>query len=89
MEIFNLLTGWCDSLGIDKQFSVQAQRVSNPEASITDLYSHARESWRAKRSLLKMKAAKGERLSVSDADRVRYTYGFDTGTKHYSYNNNV
>ena len=54
MEIFNLLTGWCDSLGIDKQFSVRAQRVSNPEASIADLYSHERESWRAKRSLLKM-----------------------------------
>ena len=36
-----------------------------------------------------MKAAKGERLFVSDADKVRYTYDFDTGTKHYSYNNDV
>ena len=86
MEIFNLLTGWCDSLGIDKQFSVRAQKVSNPEESIADLYSHERESLRAKRSFLKLQAAKGERLFVSDADKVRYTYDFDTGTKHYSHN---
>ena len=86
MEIFQLLTGWCDSLGIDKRFSVRAQRINNPKESIADLYSHDGEFLRAKRSFLKKQAAKGERLFVSDADKVRYTYDLDTGTKHYSPN---
>lgn len=89
MEIFKLLTGWCDSLGIDKNFSVRAQRVNNPEESIADLYNYETQSLRAKRSFLKMQAAKGERLFVSDADKVRYTFDFDTGIQHYSYHSNV
>lgn len=89
MEIFKLLTGWCNSLGIDKQFSFQTQRVNNPQESIADLYSHEIGYLRAKRSFLKMQAAKGERLFVSDADKVRYTYDFDTGIKRYTYNPNV
>ena len=85
MEIFKLLTRWCDSLGIDKQFSVRVQRVNKPEESIADLYRHEGESLRAKRSSLTSRAAKGERLFVSDADKVRHIYDFDPGMKHYSH----